>query len=158
MKSKYMFAAFLLALVGAASGAVAASAQHELSANEKRNEEVVRAFYDAAINGKDFDAAARHLGERYVQHNPTAGDGHEGLKKFISFLKANLPNYKSRIVAVFTDGDYVILHVHNVREPNSRGFAIVDIFRLEEGKIVEHWDVRQEVPDPAAAANKNGMF
>jgi len=158
MKSKYMFSAFLLVLFSITCGADAASSQHELSANEKRNEEVVRAFYDAAINGKDFDAAARYLGDRYVQHNPTAGDGHEGLKKFISFLRASLPNYKSRIVTVFTDGDYVILHVHNVREPNSRGFAIVDIFRLENGKIVEHWDVRQEVPDPAVAANKNGMF
>jgi predicted SnoaL-like aldol condensation-catalyzing enzyme len=57
---------------------------------------------------------------------------------------------------VFADGDYVILHVHAVREPGTRGNAIVDIFRLEDGKIVEHWDVVQPIPEKAA--NANGMF
>ena len=50
----------------------------------------------------------------------------------------------------------MILHVHAVREPGERGGAIVDIFRLENGKIVEHWDVVQTIPEKAA--NSNGMF
>lgn len=140
------------------SPAYGASSRGAQSPEERRNEQVVRDFYDAAINKKDFAAAASFLGEKYIQHNPTAGDGHEGLKKFLEVLTTKLPHYKSRIVSVFVDGDFVILHVHNVREPNTRGFAIIDIFRLENGKIVEHWDVRQEVPDPATAANQNGMF
>ena len=53
-------------------------------------------------------------------------------------------------------GDYVILHVHNVPTPGSRGNAIIDIFKLEDGKVVEHWDVRQEIPE--TAANNNTMF
>jgi predicted SnoaL-like aldol condensation-catalyzing enzyme len=57
---------------------------------------------------------------------------------------------------VFADGDSVILHVHALREPGTRGHAIVDIFRLEDGKIAEHWDVVQ--PTPEKAANPNGMF
>jgi predicted SnoaL-like aldol condensation-catalyzing enzyme len=57
---------------------------------------------------------------------------------------------------VFADGDYVILHAHAVREPRTRGNAIVDIFRIEDGKIVEHWDVVQPIPEKAA--NANGMF
>jgi predicted SnoaL-like aldol condensation-catalyzing enzyme len=57
---------------------------------------------------------------------------------------------------VFADGDYVILHVHNVPAAGARGNAIVDIFRLENGKVVEHWDVRQEIPEQAA--NSNTMF
>jgi predicted SnoaL-like aldol condensation-catalyzing enzyme len=57
---------------------------------------------------------------------------------------------------VFADGDDVILHVHAVREPGTRDNAIVDIFRLEDGKIVEHWDVVQPIPEKAA--NANGMF
>ena len=57
---------------------------------------------------------------------------------------------------VFADGDFVILHVHGVREPGERGVAIIDIFRLEKGKIVEHWDVVQPIPEKPA--NNNGMF
>ena len=55
-----------------------------------------------------------------------------------------------------SEGDFVVLHVHSVREPGQRGRAIVDMFRLENGKIVEHWDVIQDVPEKAA--NNNTMF
>jgi predicted SnoaL-like aldol condensation-catalyzing enzyme len=120
------------------------------------NKKTVVDFYEKAINQKDFAAASKHLGPRYIQHNPTAPDGAEGLKGFIAFLKSKFPDSKSEIKRVFAEGDYVILHVHSVREPGTRGRAIVDIFRLENGKIVEHWDVAQDVPEKAA--NSNGMF
>ena len=128
------------------------AAYADLAAN-KRN---VVEFYEKAINQKDFDAASKYLGSRYIQHNPVAADGPEGLKAFIGFLRAKFPNAKSEIKRVFAEGDYVILHVHAVREPGTRGRAIIDIFRLENGKIVEHWDVAQDVPEKAA--NPNGMF
>src|SRR5262245_24110955 len=124
----------------------------DLAANKK----TVVDFYEKAINQKDFDAASKHLGPRYIQHNPTAPDGAEGLKGFIGFLKSKFPDAKSEIKRVFAEGDYVILHVHAVREPGTRGRAIVDIFRLENGKIVEHWDVAQDIPEKPA--NSNGMF
>jgi predicted SnoaL-like aldol condensation-catalyzing enzyme len=120
------------------------------------NKQTVVAFYEAAINQKDFAAAAQYLGPRYIQHNPTAPDGPEGLKKFLQFLREKFPQSHSDIKRVFADGDFVILHVHAVREPGTRGTAIVDIFKLESGKIVEHWDVRQDVPEKSA--NDNGMF
>ena len=125
-------------------------------ADRAANKKNVVEFYEQAINRKDFDAASKYLGSRYIQHNPTAPDGAEGLKGFIGFLKSKFPNSKSEIKRVFADGDYVILHVHAVREPGTRGRAIVDIFKLENGKIVEHWDVAQDVPEKAA--NGNGMF
>ena len=81
----------------------------------------------------DFEAALKHIGPRYTQHNPVAADGPEGLKAFLGFL-----------------------HVHAVREPGARGSAIVDIFKLDNGKVVEHWDVIQPIPEKAA--NSNGMF
>jgi len=124
----------------------------DLAANKK----AVVEFYEQAINRKDFDAASKYLGPRYIQHNPTAPDGAEGLKGFIGFLRSKFPDSKSEIKRVFAEGDYVILHVHSVREPGTRGRAIVDIFRLENGKIVEHWDVAQDVPEKAT--NPNGMF
>src|SRR6266850_5532632 len=142
-----------LAVVTVLAGApLAAGAQSPQEANKK----VVVEFYEKAINQKDFDAASKYLGSRYTQHNPNAADGPEGLKAFLQFLKEKFPASRSEIKRVLADGDYVILHVHAVREPGARGSAIVDIFKLENGKIVEHWDVVQPIPEKAA--NSNGMF
>ena len=126
------------------------------TAQEEANKKVVLDLYEKGINQKDFEAAAKDFGPHYTQHNPRAADGVEGFKAFVNFLKAKLPKYHSEIKKVFADGDYVILHVHNVPAPGQRGAAIVDIFRLENGKVVEHWDVRQEIPEKSA--NNNTMF
>ena len=126
------------------------------SAQEEANKKVVLDFYDKALNQKDFEAAAKHFGPRYIQHNPLAADGIEGFKKFIEFRREKFPNAKSDIKRALVDGDMVVLHVHSVREPGERGVAIVDIFRLENGRIVEHWDVVQPIPEKAA--NDNTMF
>jgi predicted SnoaL-like aldol condensation-catalyzing enzyme len=120
------------------------------------NKKTVAAFYDAALNKKDFDQAAKYLGSRYTQHNPNAKDGPEGLKGFIGFLKEKFPNSHSEIKRSFADGDYVVVHVHAVRETGTRGNAVIDIFKLENGKVVEHWDVVQPIADNPA--NSNGMF
>jgi predicted SnoaL-like aldol condensation-catalyzing enzyme len=134
----------------------APSAGADGSAQQEQNKRIVTEFYDKALNQKDFDAAASYFGPHYIQHNPTARDGIEGFKAFIQSLREKFPNSHSEIKRAYADGDYVILHVHAVREPGTRGLAIVDIFRLVNGKIVEHWDVRQDVPE--TAANSNGMF
>jgi predicted SnoaL-like aldol condensation-catalyzing enzyme len=126
------------------------------TAREQANKQAVIEFYEKALNQKDFEAASRYIGNRYTQHNPTAPDGPQGLKGFIAFLRDKFPQSHSEIKRAFADGDYVILHVHSVREPGTRGRAIVDIFKLEDGKVVEHWDVTQEIPEKAA--NANGMF
>ncbi|MGA2816224.1 MAG: nuclear transport factor 2 family protein [Xanthobacteraceae bacterium] len=145
---RFLVAAAIIAL---ASAAFAADAS-QMDANKK----VVVEFYDAAINQKNFEAASKFLGPRYTQHNPRAADGPEGLKAFLAFLREKFPDYHSEIKRIFADGNYVILHVHNVPTAGSRGNAIIDIFKLENGKIVEHWDVRQEIPEQAA--NANTMF
>ena len=140
-----------VALVTLARAAYAADAQQM-----EENKKAVVEFYDLAINKKDFEAASKFIGSRYVQHNPRAADGPEGLKAFLAFLREKFPDYHSEIKRVFADGDYVIVQVHNVPTPGSRGNAIIDIFKLENGKVVEHWDVRQEIPEQSA--NTNTMF
>jgi predicted SnoaL-like aldol condensation-catalyzing enzyme len=148
---RLMFAATVVILLAAVPWARAASPQ-ELEANKQ----TVRAFEDAALNQKDFEAASKYLGSRYTQHNPTAADGPEGLKAYMAFLKEKFPNNHSEIKHIFADGDYVIVHDHAVREPGTRGNAIVNIYKLENGKVVEHWDVIQPIPEKPA--NANGMF
>ena len=123
---------------------------------QEANRAAVLAFYEKGLNQKDADAALQYVGSRYVQHNPNASDGPDGFRKFVAFLKDKAPRSHSEIKRSFVDGDTVILHVHAVREPGTRGNAIVDIFKLEGGKIVEHWDVVQPIPE--TAANANGMF
>jgi predicted SnoaL-like aldol condensation-catalyzing enzyme len=146
--------AFLIALLGLPlfSGIALADDPAQL----ERNKKTVADFYDKALNQKDFEAASKYFGGRYIQHNPNAPDGIEGFKSFLQFLKDKFPQSHSEIKRSFAEGDYVVVHVHAVREPGTRGNAIVDIFRLESGKIVEHWDVVQPVPEKAA--NVNGMF
>lgn len=143
-------AAVLLAFTSSAGSGFAASPK------EEANRKVVLDFYEKDLNQKDADAAIALMGDRYVQHNPNAADGPEGFRKFIGFLKEKFPNSKSEIKRALVDGDFVILHVHAVREPGTRGNAIIDIFKLENGKIIEHWDVVQPIPENPA--NNNGMF
>jgi len=142
------------------AAAALALAMTSVQAADARQQEInkrnVVEFYEKALNQKDFEAASKYLGSRYTQHNPVAADGPEGLKAFIQFLRDKFPKSRSEIKRVFADGDYVIVHVHAIREPGTRGRAIIDIFKLENGKVVEHWDVAQDVPEKAA--NSNGMF
>jgi predicted SnoaL-like aldol condensation-catalyzing enzyme len=123
---------------------------------EEQNKETVVAFYNAAINDKDFEAASKYLGDKYIQHNPLAADGPEGLKTFLEFAKANLGTFKVEFKRVLADGDFVVVHAHATAGPDDRGSAVMDIFRLENGKVVEHWDVIQSIPEKAM--NTNSMF
>jgi predicted SnoaL-like aldol condensation-catalyzing enzyme len=148
---KFAFVLAAASFLFAAPGALAADAV-QMEANKKAAME----FYDAAINKKDFDAASKFIGNRYTQHNPNAADGPEGLKAFLGFLREKFPDYHSDIKRAFADGDYVILHVHNIPTSGARGRAIIDIFRFENGKVVEHWDVAQDIPEKPR--NSNTMF
>jgi len=133
-----------------------ACASPAFAADLEANKKAVLEFYEAGLNKKDFEAASKYFGPKYIQHNPGAQDGIEGFKAFLAFLRDKFPNSHSEIKKVVAEGDFVILHVHAVREPGTRGRAIVDIFRLENGKIVEHWDVAQDIPEKMP--HNNGMF
>ena len=136
--------------------ALAAHSAHALSPQEQANKALVLNFYETAINQKDADAAVVMLGPVYIQHNPRAPDGPEGLRGLIRYLKASFPEHRATVKRVIVEGDLVVLHVHSQPTPGAPGSAIVDIFRVENGKVVEHWDVMQPVPEKSA--NTNTMF
>lgn len=126
------------------------------TALEAKNRQIVLEFYEKGLNQKDADSVVAYLGSRYTQHNPTAADGPDGFRKFIGFLKEKFPQSHGDVKHVFADGDFVVLHSYVVREPGTLGSAIVDIFKLENSKIVEHWDVIQAIPERSVSGN--GMF
>lgn len=141
-----------LALVlGLLSGPAFAASQEQMEANKK----TVWSLYDAAFNKKDMDLARTFMGPHYKQHNPMAKDDVAGLAGFVAYLKAKSPDFRVELLREFADGDYVITHVWGHNGPSDRGFIAMDIFRLEDGKVVEHWDSVQPIPEKAM--NPNGM-
>jgi predicted SnoaL-like aldol condensation-catalyzing enzyme len=143
----------MLAAAALSLGATVARAD---TAQEERNKKIVVQFYNAALNEKDWDKTVKFIGNRYVQHNPNAASGPEGFKAHIDNLKKNFPQNHGDIKKIFATDDLVAIHVHVKRKPEDRGYAVVDMFRLENGKVVEHWDVVQTIPEKAL--NNNTMF
>jgi predicted SnoaL-like aldol condensation-catalyzing enzyme len=121
------------------------------------NKAIVREWHELAIDQrKPEEAVAKYLGPNYRQHNPGAGDGPEPFIATVKRFAQNFPDLRMEPKRIIAEGDLVVLHSHLILKPGDRGSAVVDIFRLENGKIVEHWDVVQEVPE--TSANNNTMF
>ena len=121
------------------------------------NKRIVREWHELAINQhKPEEAVAKYLGPHYRQHNPGAADGAEPFIGFMKRFAQTYPDFHMEPKRIIAEGNYVALHSHLILKPGDRGMAVVDIFRLENGKIVEHWDVVQEVPE--TSANNNTMF
>ncbi len=110
----------------------------------------------AFFERRSVEAAQRYLGERYTQHDPTAPDGAEVFPDLIGGLFAQAPQASFHLQRAVAEGDLVVLHHHLRMSPDDLGQAVDDIFRTEDGRIVEHWDVIRAVP--AESANTNGMF
>ena len=121
------------------------------------NKRIVREWNELAINQrKPEEAVAKYLGPHYRQHNPGSGDGPEPFIAIVKRFAQIFPELSMEPKRIIAEGDYAVLHSHLILKPGDRGSAVVDIFRLENGKIVEHWDVVQEVPE--TSANNNTMF
>jgi len=124
---------------------------HDLEANKK----LALAFYETAFRGDPERAARDYAGETYTQHNPRVADGIEGFIAFVRGLLTSFPSMKLMVKRVIAEGDLVATHAHIIKTPGEPGLAVVEIFRVERGKIVEHWDVVE--PVPSTALNSNGM-
>jgi predicted SnoaL-like aldol condensation-catalyzing enzyme len=120
------------------------------------NKRVVVDYYQTAFDGEPEKAVADHFGDRYIQHNPDAADGPEAFIGYVKWLRSEHPQLSLEIKRVIAEGNTVATHSHLILEPGQPGRALADFFRLENGKVVEHWDVPQEVPE--TSANSNGMF
>lgn len=123
----------------------------------EQNKQNVAAFYEMMFNDcRPREAIETYAGAEYIQHNPHVGDGKEAFIAYFEEMAAGYPGKRVVIKRSFAEDNHVVLHCHQIW-PEGLEYAGIDIFRLDEdGKIVEHWDVLQELP--ATSMNDNGMF
>ena len=123
---------------------------------ELRNLTFVLEMFEHVLNPMDSSAVERFISPDYIQHNQLAEPGREGLKRFLDMIKAQTPEAVHDVKRAFVDGDHVTVHYHVRRWPDDLGWAAIDIFRLENGMIAEHWDVMQDVTE--GGPNPNSPF
>ncbi len=125
---------------------------------EQANARTVVEFYDRMINAKDVAAASELIGPDYDQHLLEFGNGREGLAAYVADLAARLPGASVDVKRIVPDGEYVFLHSHFKEDAGDLGSIAGDMFRLENGRIVERWSVLHPIPEDPSPENPNGVF
>jgi predicted SnoaL-like aldol condensation-catalyzing enzyme len=134
----------------------AKATEHPVAKQLAHNKQLVLEFYKKLIGEKDFEAARAYMGDDYRQHAPYAADGHAGVAEWVRNFKEAFPEHHYEVKRIIAEGDLVVLHLHGKSGPHPFGESVVDIFRIQDGKVVEHWDVIQPIPE--SADNANTMF
>jgi len=113
-------------------------------------------FYKMAYMGKPSQAVEMYVGKEYIQHNPIVGDGKQAFIDYFDRMQKEYPDKSISFVRIIAEGDLVALHTHQTW-PGNDEYVTMDFFRFDnEGKIIEHWDAIQEIPEESA--NENGMY
>ena len=128
-------------------------------ADLQRNKAIVEEFVTTIVNEGDPQRAADlHMGDRYVQHDHGVADGKQAFVEFLSGWAERMPEQRIEIKRMIAEDDLVAVHFHLQEKPGDPGTAAIDIFRLENEKIVEHWTVHMPVPTEGDPVNQNTVF
>ena len=120
------------------------------------NKQNAIAFYKMAYEGQPRKATELYVGDQYIQHNPLVGDGIEPFIAYFERMQREYPDKSIEFLRAVAEGDLVALHTHQTW-PGDEEYVTMDFFRFDEqGKIVEHWDAMQQIPEESA--NDNGMY
>jgi len=122
----------------------------------EQNKELVRRFYLTCVVRADFGNWRELVREDYIQHSPLAENGVEGLRKFATGYLEQYPEVTLEFKRIVAEGDLVVTHSHVVRYPGDNGVSVMDIFRVEDGLVAEHWEAFVPVPD--ATISGQGLF
>lgn len=127
-----------------------------MTENINKNKANAIKFYEMAYLGNPKKAVALYVGEEYIQHNPLVGDGKQAFIEYFERMARDFPGKRIEFVRAVAEGNLVALHTHQ-EWPGGEEYVTMDFFRFDEnGKIVEHWDAMQQIPEESA--NGNPMY
>ena len=125
-----------------------------MSHNLERNRKNAIAFYRTAYLGNPGQAVDQFVGTEYIQHNPLVADGKQAFIDYFKEMHEKYPGKQIEFVRVVAEDDLVALHTHQIW-PGEEEYVTMDFFRFEaQGKIVEHWDSIQQIPEYSKNGNK----
>lgn len=124
--------------------------------NTEQNKQNAIAFYKMAYEGNPQRAVDLYVGDQYIQHNPLVADGTAPFIEYFERMQREYPDKSIEFVRAVAEGDLVSLHTHQTW-PGNEEYVTMDFFRFDKnGKIIEHWDSIQQIPE--SAANDNKMY
>jgi predicted SnoaL-like aldol condensation-catalyzing enzyme len=107
------------------------------------NKELILEFYEKFFNQHDIESAKEYVCENYIQHNPGVMQGREGLMKAFAAKFLSEPTFYLKIEKIISEDDMVAVYLKNVDPEGKTKCRVVDIYRIVDGKLAEHWDVIQ---------------